>query len=83
MPDLAATPGNLQPDGVARDESSGRNSFVRLPTWRPLVMRCQIRRRVQSQTGDDCVSVTVVRVNGNPLAPAALAIFSKFGGANW
>jgi len=78
MFDLAARRGDLQPDGMSRFESGRRNTFTRLPTGRPLVMRSQIRRRVQTQTGNDRVRVTVARVNRDPFAAATFTVIAKF-----
>jgi|SRR5215471_112144 len=83
MIELGATRRDLQPDWVARYESGGRNTLARLPTGCPFVMRGQIRRRVQTQTSNDCVSVTVASINRDPFAASAFAVLSKFGRANW
>lgn len=41
-------------------------------------MGCDVRRRVETQPSNDCVGVTVARVDGNPFAAAALAVLAKF-----
>lgn len=73
---------DLQPDWVTRFETGRRNAFSRLPTWRPFVVRGQIRRRIESQSGDDRVSVAVARVNRDPFAAAAFSVLAKFRGTN-
>ena len=78
MFDLDARRGDLQPDGVSRFESGRRNAFACLPTGRPLVMRSQIRRCVQTQARDDRVGMTVARVNRDPSAAAAFTVLAKF-----
>ena len=82
MIDLGATRGDLQPDWVSRFESGRGNAFARLPTRRPFVMRGQIRRRVQTQTGDDRVGVAIARVDRDPLAMTAFTVLAKFGRAD-
>ena len=80
--DLGAAEGDLQPNRVARFETGCRNAFACLPTRRPFVVRGQIRRRIQTQTRDDRISVPVARVNRDPLAAPPLTVIAKFGGAD-
>ena len=72
----------LQSDGMPGFESAGRDSLGRLPTRRPLVVCRDVGRSVETQSGDDCVGVTVACVNGDPFAAAALAVLAKFSRAD-
>ena len=78
MIDLAAVREFLQPDWVSRFETAGRNAFRHLPTRRPLVVRGQIRRRIESLSSVDCVRVAVACVIGDPFTAAAFAVVAKF-----
>jgi len=62
---------------MTRFESAKGDAFRRLPAGRPLVVRRDVRRRVESQSGDDRIRVAVARVNRDPFPATALTIFSK------
>ena len=73
---------DLQADRVACFETAGGNAFGRLPSWGEFVVLRQIRRGVESQPGNDRVSVAVARVNRDPFAAPAFAILAKFRGTD-
>jgi len=68
----------LQADGMPRVKTA-RWTVNGLPARGPFAGVMIIRRRVEAQSGDDCKSMTVARVDGDPFARAAFAVAPKFG----
>ena len=62
----------LQSHRMARVESD-RQTRRWLPGRLPNLASCDVRSRIKPEAGDDGEGVTVARVNGNPLAFAAIA----------
>src|SRR6266446_4757618 len=71
---------SLQPDGMPCIETA-RRSIDSLPARRPFASVTIERRCIEPQPCNHGESVTLPRVDGDPSAPAALAVAAKLGRA--
>ena len=75
--ELAAGVRNLQPNRVPRFKIACRHTLSWLPARLPSIVRGQIGRGVEPQSGDHCPNVTVLGINREPTSAAAFAVTKK------
>src|SRR5947207_421751 len=71
-----------QPDGVPRIKAA-RRTIGSLPARCPFAGVAVVRRRIKSQSGDHGESVTLARVDGDPITATAFAVAAELGRAHW